>query len=252
MKTIRNIIIALMIFSCMSLNLQGQESPVTGSDFYDTDLPTSSTELFTEPLLQRGNFMIGTGIGFSTAQSKVDISGPSTNFDGEGGTATQLNLSPSLGYFFARNFVLGIGMNYIFNQTSTPEDFDSPNAGKVESSNTDVLFGPFARIYLPFLDNKALFISTTMGFGKSEDEFISDSGIQSVDNDLFTASIGPGFTIMAADGLALEAIVKYNYTRSESDIILDGEARSTTTKTNAFDFSVGIRYYFRGFQPINE
>ncbi len=203
--------------------------------------------------LEKGNFIIGTGIGFSTSSSQVDVDGGSADFEGNGGRSTQINLSPSIGYFFANNFAFGVGMEYIATRRSVPENATDPSSPKTETINTDLLFGPFARIYFPlYTEDKAFFLNTTLGFGSSRDEFETTTGAQTVNNNILTVGIGPGFTIMASDGLALEAIVSYNFARSESDILLDNVERTSITKTNAFDFSVGIRYYFGGFQPIDE
>lgn len=202
--------------------------------------------------MQKGNFIIGTGIGFSTASSQVDVSGGSTNFDGNGGSATQINLSPSIGYFFANNFAFGVGMEYVATRNATPETLDNPSSPKTKTTNTDLLFGPFARVYFPLpSEDKAFFLNTTLGFGSSRDEFNAPEGTQTVNNNILTVGIGPGFTIMATDGLALESIISYNFARSESDILLSGVSRTSTTRTNAFDFSVGIRYYFGGFKSID-
>jgi len=240
--------IVIFLLSC-SFALNGQ-------DFYDTSTITDDDDeqniSVSNAPLAKGNFMIGTGIGFSTASSQVEITSESSNFDGQGGEYTQLNLSPSLGYFFTRNFAFGLNMDYVANWSSTPEDFTNPEVALIESNNTDLLFGPLARVYFPFGGDKAFFLSATLGFGSSTDEFVSEEGVQIVDNDLFTTGVGPGFTVIADDGLALEAIVKYNYTRSESNVDIDGVTRNTITNTNAFDFSVGIRYYFGGFTSINE
>ncbi len=88
--------------------------------------------------------MIGTGIGFSTASSEVEVNGGSTDFDGDGGSSSQLNFSPSIGYFFTNNFAFGVGMELVATRSTVPEDLTNPNSKKTETVNTDLLFGPFA------------------------------------------------------------------------------------------------------------
>ena len=41
-----------------------------------------------------------------------------------------------------------------------------------------------------------------------------------------------------------------NFARSRNEIELVGVARTSVTRTNAFDFSVGIRYYFGGVRSL--
>lgn len=233
---------------------------ILGQSFYpdgDAEMRTESEEMEQSELsskilyLQKGNFMLGSGIGFSTSDSQVDIDNNDVNFNGDGGTSTLISVSPNIGYFFTNNFTVGVGMDYISSFSSGPVDITDPNSPENTTSNTDVLFGPFARIYVPMADDKAFFVTSTLGFGSSKDEFTSNNTTQTVNNNIVTLGVGPGFTVISKGGLALEAIVKYNYARSQSDIILEGVQRTSTTKTNAFDFTVGIQYYFAGFKGVN-
>ncbi|MBR9919821.1 MAG: outer membrane beta-barrel protein [Bacteroidetes bacterium] len=194
------------------------------------------------------NFFIGSGFGFSTATSTVDINSVGTNLDG--GTAYQLNLNPGIGYFLTNNFALGLGMELISNETEAPININDPNTTTVESSNLDVLFGPFARIYLPIRHNQSFFLSSTFGFGSSDNSIRSGEEIFEVDNSLTTLGIGPGYTIFAQNGMALETIFRYNYAQSKSEIQLENEVRESKTITHAFDFSIGIRYYFGGLRGV--
>jgi|GEM_PF-805910 hypothetical protein len=201
----------------------------------------------------RGNFMIGTGIGFSTSNSKVNVTSSTGNFSGDGGSATQLNLSPGIGYFFANNFAFGVGMDLIASRTEAQADLTNPNSLDQRSENSDLLFGPFARLYLGVSEDKAIFIGTTLGFGSSRDEFVSGTGsAQTIDNNIVTVGVGPGFTVFSRSGLSLEALVKYNYARSKSNININEVTRNSITRTSAFDFSVGLQYYFGGLRGVND
>lgn len=200
----------------------------------------------------RGNFMIGTGIGFSTSDSEVDVNSPDGDFNGDGGSSTQLNFSPGIGYFFANNFAFGVGMEVIANRTSSQSDITEPDSPVQQSENSDLLFGPFARYYVGVSDDKAFFLGATLGFGSSRDQFNSGNGSsQTINNNIVTVGIGPGFTVFSNSGFALEALFKYNYAHSNSDINLDGITRESNTRTHAFDFSVGLQYYFGGLRSID-
>ncbi len=201
----------------------------------------------------RGNFMLGTGIGFSTSNSEVDVNSPDGNFSGDGGSSTQLNFSPGIGYFFANNFAFGVGMEVIGNRTTSQSDITDPNSPEQSSENSDLLFGPFARYYVGVSDDKAFFLGATLGFGSSRDQFSSSNGSsQTINNNIVTVGVGPGFTVFSNSGFALEALVKYNFANSNSDINLDGITRESNTRTHAFDFSVGIQYYFGGLRSIDQ
>lgn len=192
---------------------------------------------------QRGNFIVGSRIGFSTAKSSVDVQATSGNIKGDGGSASQFNLSPAIGYFFLDNFALGISMDWLRTTSSTGIDLNGNNASPQETDNNNLLFGPFVRFFLPF-DDKAFFIGSTVGFGNSRNQFVSDGKSQSINNNILSVSVGPGFTIFSKNGIALEALVKYNFARSKSEIDLQSVKRFSTTWTNAVDFSVGMHYYF--------
>ncbi len=207
----------------------------------------TSQEIVYQPTV-RGNFMIGSRIGFSTAKSEIDVQSSTGSVKGDGGSSSQFNLSPGIGYFFADNLVLGIGMDWINNSSSSGVDLNGGTSSTNESDNNNVLFGPFIRFFLPTGDDNAFFIGTAVGFGNSNNTFTSDNQTQSVNNSLLTVGVGPGYTIYSKNGLALEALVKYNFARSTSEIDIQGVKRTSKTLTNAVDFSVGLQYYFGGFR----
>lgn len=200
---------------------------------------------------QQGNFVIGSRIGFSTAKSKVDVQSTGTSIKGDGGSSAQFNLAPGIGYFFLDNFALGIGMDWLKTNSSTGVDLNGGTAAPQKSDNNNILFGPFIRYFIPVGEDKAFFIGTTVGFGNSKNQFTADNKTQSIDNSLLTIGVGPGFTIYSKNGLALEALVKYNYARSNSEIDVQGVKRVSKTWTNAVDFSVGLQYYFGGFKTAS-
>lgn len=241
------------ILSLLTLALTAQ---TTNPDFSSTAPVVSSYDAPQQRFgilpTTRGNFMIGTGIGFSTSDSKVSVTSQNGNFSGDGGSSSQLNFSPSIGYFFANNFAFGVGMELIASRTSSQTDITDPNSPEQSSQNSNVLFGPFARLYLSVSDDKAFFLSSTLGFGSSRDQYTGSTGNeQNINNTIVTVGVGPGFTVFTKSGLALESTVRYNYARSKSDINIDTVTRESVTRTHAFDFSVGLRYYFSGFRRID-
>ena len=212
---------------------------------------TTSTSASGLQAIQRGNFVIGSRLGFSTAKSKVDVQAAAGSVKGDGGSSAQFNLAPGIGYFFTDNFVLGVGMDLLMTSSSTGVDLNGGTTAPQKSDNNNVLFGPFIRFFIPTGEDKAFFIGTTVGFGNSKNQFTADNKTQSINNSLLTIGVGPGFTIFSNNGLALEALVKYNYARSNSEIDVQAVKRVSKTWTNAVDFSVGLQYYFGGFKTAS-
>lgn len=201
---------------------------------------------------QRGNFMIGSRIAFSTAKSSVDVQSATGSIKGDGGSSYQFNLAPGIGYFFADNLALGIGMDWIRTNSKTGVDLTGGTTVPQESNNNNVLFGPFIRYFIPFGDDKAVFLGTSVGFGNSKNQFAANNVTQSVNTSLLTIGVGPGFTIYSKNGLALEALVKYNFAKSSTQIDVQGIKRDSKTWTNALEFSVGAQYYFGGFKRVSD
>lgn len=200
---------------------------------------------------QRGNFVIGTRIGFSTAKSSVDVQSSAGSIKGDGGTSMQLKIAPGIGYFFAKNFVIGVGMDFFSLSSSTGIDVTGSDAPPQDSRNNNVLFGPFVRYFFPISDDQAFFIGSTLGFGSSKNRYTADNQTQIINNTLLSVGVGPGFTIYSHKGLALETLVKYNFAKSKSEIDVQGVKRISQTWSNGVDFSVGLQYYFGGFKSAS-
>lgn len=192
----------------------------------------------------QGNFLIGTTVGVSTATSKVTQNTGGDKNEGSGPSSTQLSFAPKLGYFVIDNLAIGVGMDY------TSSRVEQPNEDA--TTDSDLLFGPFARYFLPLNDNDlALFLETTFGFGRSSDNQQINGMPQSIETNIFALGVGPGLTIISDQGIGISATLKYNYARSDFDTNFDNVQRQTITNTNAFDFSIGFQYYFGGFAAAN-
>lgn len=192
----------------------------------------------------QGNFLIGTTVGLSSANSRIiqDFGGGKN--EGEGPSSTQFSIAPKIGYFAFENLALGVGMDYTFSR------IDQPNKDVIKDS--DLLFGPFARYFLPVsTGDMALFMETTFGFGSSSDNQEVNGVPQSIRTNIFALGVGPGFTVISSQGVGISASFKYNYARSNFDTNIDNVVRQTITKTNVFDFSIGFQYYFGGLSSVS-
>ena len=196
-------------------------------------LLTSAILLFSantmEAQTKKGNFMVGGEVGLSTSSSSVTVDGS----EKEGSSATQFNIAPSVGYFFVDNFAAGIGVDY------TLSTVKNNNRDELDS---DLLFGPYMRYYIPFGD-KAIFFEADFGYGNSTDNITIDNEQQNAITNVFAVGIGPGFTIFSNDNIGIEALAKYNFASSNSILKANGFETSSNSITHAFDFSVGIQVY---------
>lgn len=182
----------------------------------------------------RNRFLIGSAVGFATNTSNISYASQTPVITSEEPQNTQWNVSPSIGYFLLNNFALGIGLDYT---SSTEKD-----AGDEKTTDSDLLFGPFARYYFPFGD-KAFFLQTNFGFGNSSDNLLIGTERQNINTNILAVGAGPGFTIFSNDAFGLEALVKYNYARSKFDVSVAGVKTTTTTKTNQVALSLGLQIY---------
>ncbi|TNE59523.1 MAG: hypothetical protein EP344_08455 [Bacteroidetes bacterium] len=185
---------------------------------------------------ERGNFLVGSAIGFSSNTSTISQS----SGQGEGPESFQWNIAPHVGYFLFENFALGVGLDYTFSREKQPNED--------KNDDSDLLFGPFARYYLPFGGDKAVFLEGNFGFGTSSDDLIIEGEPQSISTDIIAFGAGPGFTIFSNDAIGIETLFKYNYARSRFNTTESGVTTETTTKTNQFAVSLGIHVYFAGLR----
>lgn len=194
---------------------------------------------------QNGNFILGSTVGFSTANSNITQKATGGNEVEESPYSTQINIAPSVGYFLFDNFALGIRMDYTLNRVK--------KSNNELTEDSDVLFGPFARFYLPMTESNDMFLfaEAGFGFGNSRDVKELPAGNQRINTNLFAFGVGPGITVIASNAIGLEAVVKYNFARSEFDTQIAGIKANTTTKTNQIGISLGLQFYFSGFKPAN-
>ena len=68
----------------------------------------------------QGNFMMGSTLGFSAANSTITQDYGTGDVAKENPTYTQFSIAPSVGYFLIDNLALGIGLDYTFNQVKNP------------------------------------------------------------------------------------------------------------------------------------
>ena len=202
-----------------------------------------SCGMLSAQILDQGNFILGSTLGFSSSNSKVSLLSTNVDEKGNGPSSLQISVAPKVGYFLLDNFALGLGMDFTFSSLK------EPNADRTDDS--DLLFGPFFRYYFPIETDIAFFAETNFGFGNSSDDQFIGEGKQSIRTNIFAIGIGPGVTILSSKGIGIEAIFKYNFARSKFKTQIGGVDTETVTKTNQFDISIGLQFYFGGIQSLN-
>ncbi len=193
-------------------------------------------QLASAQLTTSGNFVIGSSFGFSSASSNIIQEAMSGTDEGEGPSSLQLSISPKIGYFIQDEFAVGIGLDYTLSEVREPNED--------RRTDSDLLFGPFARYYLPVGEDAAIFLEANFGFGNSTDNLNIGGETRNISTNIFATGFGPGLTVFSNESFGVSAILKYNFARSKFDIEIDGIAQETITRTNQFDFSVGVAFYF--------
>ncbi len=195
-------------------------------------------------VLSKGNFILGSTVGFSTASSNANSTTNGVETEGDGPSSLQISFSPNMGYFLMDQFALGIGMDYTFSRVE--------EANRDRTDDSDFLFGPFARYYFPVDDGMAFFFLVNFGFGNSSDQQMLPTGRQRVNSNIFAIGAGPGFTIYSSRAIGIESILKYNFARSEFETEANGVKTTTVRRTNQFDVSLGLQFYFGGLKSAAE
>lgn len=205
--------------------------------------------LLSAQFTESGNFVIGSTIGFSTAQSNFEIDDNNQQIEGRGTRSSQFNIAPAIGYFLTDHFAMGIGLDYTSNITREPESILDPESEVDRQEDSDLLFGPYARYYLPIGKDKAFFLETTFGVGSSSNTIRIDGVNQNTSTDVLALGVGPGFTIFSSDGIGIEALVKYNWARSNTETDFGDVLTISKSYTNAIDLSIGMQIYFGRIVP---
>ncbi|MCB0643008.1 MAG: hypothetical protein KDC44_15270 [Phaeodactylibacter sp.] len=178
----------------------------------------------------KGTIQIGGTIGVSSASTDITING----LENPGSSTFQLNAAPKVGYFALDYLVAGIGMDYTFNEEKS----------QTSETDADFLFGPYVQLYLPVGNSKAFFVEGNFGFGNTRDT----NDQLGLDNStrVYAFGVGPGFTVVSGDvnPLGLETSFKYNFGRSTNTTSINGTVSEVLNKTNQWDLSLGIKYYF--------
>ena len=185
---------------------------------------------------EQSSVMIGGDFSFSYSKEDMDI-----GENGNGISAEVENIlistNPKLGYFFLRNFAVGVDFNYDFQNSYDP---DAPDDNEIIS--TRYFAGPFIRFYAPLGETVSLLGEANTAYGQRSID-ITRGGIETEDrtNSLFTWGVGPGIAIFPNPNVGIEGIAKYNWFKEEDKLLDDEDTPQNTI--NSFDFKLGLMFY---------
>jgi hypothetical protein len=185
--------------------------------------------------IDKGTIMAGGSLGFSYATDHQD----------EANTFT-LNLTPLIGGFVARNFVLGAAP--VVSYTSTYGTYvNGTSVIHIHTGATSLGLGPFARYYIKIGPKIYLFIHASPSIMASW----SNPGGSSppVIDRTISANwvIGPGLSVMLSKTVAIEVSLYYNGTWHRSANFVNGNLLGESGAAyidNGMFFNAGFQVYF--------
>jgi outer membrane protein len=155
--------------------------------------------------------------------------------------ASGVALTPSVGYFVADRFAIGLGLGI---ESQRSEDIIN-NTERSETSS-QVTIAPFARYYVPTSNDKFHFFAQArlgIGFGNTK----TKNGSVTVESGKYQAidfAISPGFAYFPSDHWSVELSFRGLFINSNNP---DGNDNNTTTVglgVNSLAPSVGVSYFF--------
>lgn len=122
--------------------------------------------------LEKGTFLLGGGLGYSStsSQSKDDLSGTSEF------TNSAFNISPDIGYFFKPKWVLGLSIPISSSDRITTLTSNSGSEVQENTTLTTIIgIGPFVRKYISVSEVFSFFLQAKVGYYLSQSEFTNIS-----------------------------------------------------------------------------
>lgn len=148
-------------------------------------------------------------------------------------------LSPSVGVFAARNFLLGLSLPVVYSQ------YRSTVVSTYESSNTQLGVSPFARIYFGSAKLRP-FVNASVGYNHQWTSFLSpgsSTGRPVKDDSGFIGySLSAGGAYFINNTISLDASLGYAGGDTNNLNIADF-FNSGTTQAKSFGLSIGFRLF---------
>lgn len=186
---------------------------------------------------EKGSWVAGgsTTLGFNSTTSKVKYNGESV----DGPKSTTFNVTPSVGYFVANNFAIGLDLGFKStknegSQYILGEEFD------YESTESTVIVMPTATYYfksaskiMPYLGAGVGYFSNTMKY--PADYFNIEETKFTTDGLAWGAKGGVVFLVTPSVGIDL-GLAYVNTSNRENDV---------KNSTNTFGVNAGFSFFFK-------
>jgi len=152
-----------------------------------------------------------------------------------------LNLRPNAGYAIQENLILGLGLGYSYNETTTEDSVNNRD----QTANGVGVF-PFIRKYFNLNNKFAFNLTGELGYEYSWGKnYTVGDGYESSANS-FQASVRPGITYFVTNNIALEAQlggIFYNHTSRKIDGELDMKYNSLIASIQMEQIYFGINFF---------
>ena len=180
---------------------------------------------FAKAQTEKGNWLAGGSLGFTSSTQKVSYETGST-------TTTVFQLTPNVGHFIANNLAAGINLNVSSTHFSTSGDL-----GENSSTATYLTAGPFVRYYFNTSPNVKLFLHGDASWGSEKYSNGSDPGQPSIPISIYDGKAGAAFFL--SRNVALELTAGY-----QSMVEKDNSMGFTTNyRTGSFVAGFGFQIY---------
>lgn len=173
---------------------------------------------------ERNTFFFGSSAGMSANYGK---SATINGIEVDGAKSFNLSLTPRLGYFFARNLAAGLEMDFTHRYSK---------GGEQSARTNQILAGPFARYYIPMLENRAAaFLFGSLGFGTAGN---SSEG-QNSSATLFGIGFGPGLSFFASERVGLETQLRFDFVNTTAT----ANEQTAINNASGVNLQVGVHYF---------
>lgn len=187
---------------------------------------------------EKGSFLLGGSLGFSSGKTKYNYSSSSFNSESK---STSFSISPSISYFVIDQLAVGI---------ITPFSYTKVKSDDLHSTSTSYSIGPIVRYYFPLGDQWAVFPEVAYSYGwtwTNSPYFVPTTGeIEHLQVNGTTSNFqgGVGLVYFLNQSIGIEGKVYY-LSRNDSDE--RGERTGTiltSTDQSYIHFNVGLQIYF--------
>jgi outer membrane protein len=146
---------------------------------------------------EKGRYMVGGSVGFSSTKDKQEFTGVST----DGNKNTNIWVMPSFGLFVADGIVAGAGLAITSNKAESDD-------GTSSFTSSGLTIAPFARYY----HESGLFghLNFEIGSGKNKNE--SGGTTTETKDSIFGWKVGGGYALFINNNVVVEPMITYGST----------------------------------------